>query len=695
MKTFLAILFISAALSCFGQSKSLFILKADGYFQKQNYPNACANYRNALSDSIELTALVFPYQVQVTNQKLPKTSISVDSNATATLEQYIEHQIAWCYMEMHDYKNAENYLKKTSGEKAYPHDLYYYAGSLMNNEKYDEAITAFEEYMRSPRANEELLHSAGIRITGCHYAKEQAPRSVTIRLADTNVFNSGTANFATMFFNGDKSLMFSSARPGGVTIDDEQHSEYLLDLYHTELQSDSTWSKASNFGRPLCSAQHEAASAFNNNNVIFYTRWNDKNKENQSIYLARMLNMKFYEAFKLDSTVNYPGYKSIQPFVSMDGRTLYFSSNRPGGFGQMDLWKIAIDSSGNTIGEAVNLGPLVNSGQNEVTPFFHEISSTLFYASDGHGSIGGLDIYKAFYQKENGSYQAPQNLGLPVNSAKDDAYLIWDSKLNKGFLSSDREPCDGGSCYDIYEVTNEPIRITLSGYSYDKETDLTIPNCKLTIKDIRGEFAPFTLQTDRSGYYEMTLEYGQEIFIKCQKERYFADANTVNTRPFTQSVSITRDFFLTWIPQEEVEIKGIEYDFNSDKLRPESMIILDSLVEFLELNNNISMEINAHTDARGSDIYNLDLSQRRAKSCVDYMISKGIDPGRLKSQGYGESHPNTLKDPLTEETKTDANGQPILLTEEYIKQQTDKDLQEELHQRNRRTSFKVVNSTLD
>lgn len=695
--TILLLVFSIVSVLTFGQSKTHYIYKGDEFFEKMDYANACVNYKNALSDSVTMNALVLPYEVQVTNQKLPKTSISVDSTTTVSMKQYVDHQIAWCYMQMHDYKQSEFHFRTTANEAAYPHDMYYYGQTLMNNQKYDSAIVAFENYIRSEKANDDLLHAAQVAITGCHFAIENSsvPKEARVVYADTAVFNVGTANFATMYFNHDKSLMFTSARPGGVILNEKQQSEYLLDLYFTEVDENGNWKPSTNFGRPLNSAQHDAASTFNNNNVIFYTRWNDEKRDQQNIYLARMLNMKFYEAYKLDSTVNVPGYKSIQPFVSMDGKTLFFSSNRPGGFGGMDIWKIEIDSVGNTIGQAENLGALVNSDQDEVTPFFHEVSSTLFYSSTGHGSIGGLDIFKSYFDKESSSYQTPQNLGEPINSSKDDAYLIWDTRLSKGFFSSDREPCDGGSCYDIYEITNEPIHIYLSGYSYNKETEEILPNCKLTFKDIQGEFAPFTIVTDENGYYSKELQYGQEIFIKCQKEKYFADATSVNTKSITQTTSITRDFYLRPIPQEEIEIEGIEYDFNSDKLRPQSMAILDKLFEFLELNNNISVEINSHTDARGKDAYNQDLSQRRAKSCVDYLISKGIDPSRLISKGYGETQPNVLIDPETKKPVVDENGNPVVLTEAYIESQETKDKREELHQRNRRTAFKVLNSSLE
>lgn len=688
----ICLLFLVMSGMSLAQSKKVYIYLGNEYFSKLDYVNAIEEYKLALSDSVEMSTMTYPYEVQVTNQKLSQSKVVVNSKLQVTMEQYLHHQVAWCYFRLHDYPNAEKHLKNTFDEKAYPHDSYYLAQSYMNNSKYDEAISQFENYIRSPQADIELLHAAQVAMTGCYLAKEEIEktREISVRMADTSVFNKGTASFATMYFDKDQKLMFTSARPGGVILNEKQKSEYLCDLYWVSLKDDSTWTAPTNFGRPLNSAQNDGAGSFNNNNVIFYTRWSEEKKAEQHIYLARMKDLKFFEAYKLDTSVNFPGYKSIQPYVSMDGKTLYFSSNRPGSLGGMDIWKIAIDSAGNTIGHAENLGSLINSDQDEVTPFFHEVSSTLFFSSNGHGSIGGLDIFKSHYDRETEAFSVPSNLGMPINSSKDDAYMMWDSRLSKGFFSSDREPCNGGSCYDIYEVVNEPIHIYLSGYSYNKETEEILPNVKLAFKDVRGVFPSYTIVTDSNGYYEKELSYGVELFIKGQKINYFADATSVNTNSITQTTSITRDFYLKPIPQDDIEIDGIEYDFNSDKLRPASQAILDKLFDFLELNNNISVEINSHTDSRGKDVYNLDLSQRRAKSCVNYLVSKGIAPERLIPKGYGETEPNQLYGP-DKKPVLDAEGKPVMLIESYINTFKVKAEREVLHQKNRRTSFRVIN----
>jgi outer membrane protein OmpA-like peptidoglycan-associated protein len=387
--------------------------------------------------------------------------------------------------------------------------------------------------------------------------------------------------------------------------------------------------------------------------------------------------------------VNVDGYKSVQPFVSMDGSTLFFSSNRPGGYGGMDLWKIKIDPTGMPVGQAENLGSSVNSKFDEVTPFFHEPSSTLFFSSDGHQSIGGLDVFKSFYDRKLKAYSEVKNLGMPINSSQDDAYLIWDSKLEYGYMSSDREPCEGGHCYDIYSIKNAPIVIRLEGYVFDFDTDEVIPGAKITFKDVRFGFEPFEIMSDETGFYSLELSRDWELFIKAQKETYFADATSIDATGITESTVLIHDFYLQKIPEGEIEIEGIEYDFDSDKLRDVSMEVLDKLYDFLEVNDNLYIEINSHTDARGSDIYNLGLSQRRAKSCVDYLIEKGISKDRLVPIGYGETQPAILKGDDKKEV-LDAEGNPVILTEAYIESQKGNPERNALHQKNRRTAFKVV-----
>jgi len=691
MKLLSVIFLLFSTIHFHGQSKTSWLKEADNYYNQEDYFSALKYYQKILNDSVILSTQILPYEAVVSTQKLNKKQVKIDSTTTISMNEYIHHQIGMCYHYTYDYSHAEPHLKTAIDSGSIDSDKYYYGVALMRNNKHPEAIKVFEDFIKSASVSEELLKMAKSDLTGAYYkAYSKLKTEIIVSLADTNVFNKGTSSFGTMWWGSEEKMVFASARKGGVIIDPiEQNSEYLLDLYWTERIDSTQWGLPHNFGRPLNSAKHDASGSFNNNNVIFYTRWSDDNRKEKNIYLARGVEMKFFESFKLDSAVNLPGYKSINPQVSMDGNILFFSSNRPGGQGGMDIWSIAIDHFGNTIGEAENLGKKVNSEFDEVTPFFHETTSTLFYSSNGHKSIGGLDIFKSSFDRDTESYSSPVNLGEPINSARDDAYLIWDTFLKKGYFSSDRAECESGHCYDIYEVQNEPIKIILEGLSFDAVTDEILPHTKITFKDVDFIFEPFEIVTDADGFYEKEISQDVEIFLKATKLGYFADAASVNTKGITESTVITQDFFLRNIGGDEIEIKGIEYDYDSHNLRDISMVNLDILLEFLELNDNLVVQINSHTDERGALNYNQKLSERRAQSCVDYLISKGIPEERLIAKGFGESTPTYLKDEAGNPI-LDAQSNRIILTPAYIYNMPDKKTQEEYHQRNRRTAFKVV-----
>ena len=674
MKKFFLLSLILFPLYFFGQSKQVWLYEADNYYHESDYASALKFYKKAQDDSLGLTKSIIPYQIENTNQKLKESQTNnIDSVTEVSIGDYLNHQIGMCYFLTFDYSHASNHFVKTINIKEYPEDKYYYALSLMNVEKYDTAMAYFEDYIQAEDKKDSLVKISKKHIQGCYFAlsDNSIKKEKVVTLADTNTFNKGTSSFATMFWGGNK-IMFTSARKGGVLLDREkQDSKYLCDLYWSQMSIDNEWSEPVNFGRPLNSSLHDASGVFNNNNVLFYTKWSDENREDKSIYLARMIELKFFESYKLDSTINVAGYKSVNPFVTMDGSVLYFSSNRPGGKGGMDLWKIDIDKRGNSIGNAVNLGDEINTSSDEISPFFHQQSSTLFFSSNGHASMGGLDIFKSEYNQDYETYGLAINMGAPINSSKDDAYMVWDELFKTGFLSSDRKSCESGHCYNIYQVENAPIKISIEGFVYDVETTEPIPEATVVFKDIRSSFEPFNITTDSTGFYSTELSQNAEVFMKAKKKGYFADAASVDTRNITESKTLTQDFFLSLIPKGEVEIPDIEYDYDDAKLRPQSKETLDKLVDFLNLNDNLTIEILSHSDSRGDDDYNLKLSNRRAASVVNYLVAHGINKDRLTSEGKGET------EPLDDCSKYEDCGD------------TGKD-DCDCHQKNRRTAFKTT-----
>lgn len=675
-KLFLALI-ILVTVPSFGQSKRVWLKFGDDAFLKKDYPTAIAYYTKVLDDTTIMNEMVLPYEVQLVNLKTKEFKQDTTTKNPSGIKKeisksdYLNHQLATAYRLNYDYKNALKYYKIVTDNGSYPEDQYYYGMAMMHLKNYDQAMNVFEKLFETAK-NDSLKKLVQKSLSSCYFALDtnSNKRLIKVTKMDTLVINAGTSNFAPMYWNSSSKLLFTSARKGGVILDPEkQDSRYLCDLYYTELK-DTGWMKPVNFGRPVNTGLHEGSSVISSDEIMFFTRWSDANRNESFIYMAKMKDGLFYEAYKLSETVNKSGYKAMQPYVSFDGTKLFFSSNKPGGEGGFDLYMCNIDENGFT-GEAKNLGPVVNTVKDEVTPFYHTISNTLFFSSNGHVGIGGLDVFKSSLNTDDSIYMAPKNLGTPINSSKDDAYLILDRIQTKGYFASDREDCPGGHCYDIYEFENEPITFDLSGTVTDYDTYEPIPSALVTIKDVQNDEEPMYLITDDKGFYSTPLKENKQYFLKAQKKGYQASAASVTTKGLTETTHIVQDFTLSLIPSEDVVIEGIEYDLNKATLRPKSMQILDKIYDYLILNDNFSIEINAHTDTRGSDKLNLKLSQARAQSCVDYLISKGIAKERLIPTGYGETKP------LISDAKI---ATMVPKSEEF----------EAAHQKNRRTAFRVM-----
>ncbi|MBP7807990.1 MAG: OmpA family protein [Bacteroidia bacterium] len=682
------------------------MLTAENAYKAKDWATAAAYYAKVLDDTTVLDIFVLPYEAQMVNLKMKSlvkvpelqlrktkkdsTQVKTDSVQAIsgdtsrkkkptpkfnpiTSTDYVYWKLANSYRLNADYKNAAKTYKTCVDRNAYPDARYYYGVSLMALKKYNEALVEFDEFVTHSPENDSLMLIAQKKESSCYFALDtmtNVKREVIVRMFDTLIFNKGTANFAPQYYLSPNKIIFTSARRNGVVNDPEkQDSKFLCDLYYTECL-DSVWQRPINFGRPVNSVLHEGAGYITPDEVMLFTRWSEVNRDEVFIFMAKMTDGKFFEAFKLGENVNLPGKKSMHPFVNFNGTRLYYSSNRPGGFGGFDIWECVIDEEGQ-IGPPKNLGRNINTAGDEMSPFYHGVSNTLYFASNGLPGMGGLDIFKASFNVDDSVYTFPKNMGGPFNSSKDDAYFIMERTQQRGFFSSDREPCEGGHCYDIYEFLNAPIFFDISGYVFDAVTNDPIPGALVTISDVHGDDEPLYVVTDEKGYYFTALKPDREFFMKAQKTKYLADKASKATKGLTETTHLEQDFFLSKIPDGEVEIEGIEYDFDKATLRPKSKENLDKIVDLLNLNDNLSVAINAHTDARGNDAYNERLSQARAQSCVDYLISKGIKKDRLIAKGWGEK-------------------QPIIPEAEINKMVPKSEEFEAAHQKNRRTAFKVI-----
>lgn len=700
------------------QSNFAKIEAADKFYNQRDYANAALYYSKVINDTNVNQSRVLPYKIQMVNLSImPKeekkknqvvkndstASASKDSLATATpvtpVKQapiandstkksggsattidpkkvskydYVLYRLGLSHLYNNDYNNAALYFKKCVERNIYTDANYFYALSLMNIKKYQEALVAFEAFVSSPNSNDSLVKIARKKEAGCYLGMDSAKvsREIKVSKMDTSVFNNGNSSFAPTFYSASNKIIFTSARKGNIVMDPKsQDASYLCDLYYTE-KTDTSWSPAVNFRGPVNTDAHEGAAFYSEDGSIYYTRWNDVNPKEAFIYKSKSNGTMFFQGMKLADNINMPGYRTMQPCLSPDGKLLYFSSNRPGGMGGYDIWVSSIDENGIT-GAPKNLGAPFNTSGDEVTPFIHAVSGTLYFSSNGLPGLGGLDIFKCEFNSTDGLFEFPQNLNAPFNSSKDDAYFILDRISGTGFFASDREDCPGGNCYKIFEFMNKPIKFSLEGIVFDAQTNEPLKEALVSIIDAHGVDEAIYVATDDQGNYSVELKPKMEYFLKAQKNKYFGDAASLNTLDKTTSQVFQQDFFLNKIPAGEIAIDGIEYDFNSAKLRPKGMENLDKLVDLLNLNDNLKVSIEANTDSRGSDAYNLKLSIARAQSCVDYVISKGIKAERLVSKGWGETNP--------------------LVTEDEIKKMTPKSEEwEAAHQKNRRTALKVL-----
>jgi outer membrane protein OmpA-like peptidoglycan-associated protein len=706
------VLFVSFvfSLSAFSQSRKEWLEYGDDAFKREDYASAAFFYLHVIDPkTTNAKDYTFPYDVKT--WMAPLDSTKKDSGNTAPVDtavnkdgfkkmtpeiryQYVTHQVAESYRLARDYANAETWYAKSvqNHSSQFPNDVYYYGRCLMQNEKYADAQKVFESVTRdSTKTNTELYKYCIRGYLGCLLAIDSnSVKQKNISMLDSTV-NQGSASFAPGFFGDDLTLLFTGGRKDGKVLNPkEENPLYRADLY-TANKSGSGWETAKNLDVPINTPMNEGAGSLSiNKDLFFFTRWNPLNPHECAIWVSKNINGKWLQPMKLGETVNVDGYRTKDPNLSFDGTKLYFASDRPGGKGKMDIWYVDMDENG-TPGMAHNLGPKVNSSENEISPFYNFKTTTLYFSSDGHPGFGGYDIFKSFKSEDESDvdtlWSTPMNLKMPINSSKDDEYMVIQNDQRLAYFSSDRQVCKdcgnaNANCLKIYQVDKEPLLFKLSGYVYDRETNKPIPNALLTFKDVDGNVDPFFATSDDKGFYSIDLREDFELYIKAQKNKYFGDAATVSTKGMVESKDLTQDFYLSRIPEGEIVIPGIEYDFDKATLRPESKKILDDLANFLTLNNQIYIQINSHTDCRGSDDYNLRLSKERAKSCVDYLIMKGIDPKRLLSEGYGETQPLEIKD--------DKGNVVTTLTCDYINGLKTKEEQEAAHQKNRRTAFVVV-----
>jgi len=349
----------------------------------------------------------------------------------------------------------------------------------------------------------------------------------------------------------------------------------------------------------------------------------------------------------------------------------------PGGLGENDIWKVSRGGEG--WGDPVNLGEEINTPGNELYPFIHS-DGTLYFSSDSRVGLGGLDIYKA-EQDETGGWML-ENMKPPINSPEDDFGIVFDADVERGFFSSSRK---GRGNDDLFSFVLPPLNFAVTGVVKDERTDEILPGS--TVKSVGSDGITVEATANMEGSFRFMLKPGTDYVFIASQPGYLNGKERESTRGLDQSREFDVTIYLASTTQV-IELPNIFYDFAKWDLRPESMVSLDNLVETLDDNPNVTIELMSHTDSRGTPADNEELSQKRAQSVVDYLISKGIAADRLQARGYGENQPKVVDDKVLEQY--DFLELEQILTESFINQLESPELQEKAHQVNRRTEFRVL-----
>ncbi|NSL89204.1 OmpA family protein [Chitinophaga sp. Mgbs1] len=612
---------------------------ADVYYGAKDYYSAAQYYNKALGTFKIKPEQVLPYSVG--EAAAPKGKFKDYQQVVARLAE--------SYRLYNDFGNAETWYAQVVGfnNPAYPQARYWYGVCLRANGKYDQALQQFTEFKKNYTTSDEIATRVPLEIANCEFAVNESKKQprFTIQKTSGNV-NEGGANYAPVLLD-QNTLMFTSSRPetpplptSGKAADkkntNRKGTPYVNDLY-TATGSNNTYDNSRKLNIPLSKGVDQGVSALSpDGNSLYLTRWNTKNGERHaSVYISIKQNGAWAEPKVLGSNVNVEGYNSMQPFITADGKYLLFTSNRPGGMGKNDLWYCVM--TGNTPGSARNMGTAINTKDEEQAPFYDQEKNLLVFSTDGRVGLGGLDFFSS--EGDFGTWSVPVNMGMPLNSPKDDIYytaLDNSHPFAAGFISSDRESV---CCLEVFGVNR--VRKIASGLIIDCDTRKPLEGATVTLIDTvrRKNINKVTLGP--SGRYTFEVDVQRYYKIVAEKENYFTKAFYFNTDTLNRVDSM--DNPTVCIKHYEIEkpivLNNIYYDFGKATLRPESKIVLDTVVGILNDNPKMTIEMSAHTDSVGSVKFNDKLSQDRAQSCVDYLISRGISPARLIAKGYGKSRP--------------------------------------------------------
>lgn len=585
------------------------------------------------------------------------------------------------------FKMAQAYRKLSQNEKAassYQNAIRYgyvdsiaqlrLAQSLHATGKYPQAIKAYEEFlMRNPNSKE-----AKLGLEGAQKAKQLKDNPTRFIVKNAKSFNSGRADYAPMF-NG-QDLYFTTTNE---KVKGDKRSEITGmkngDIWVVRKNEQGQWQRPEPVEGELNSELDEGIVGFSPDGSTMYltkARRSPNSSTSVEIFTSKRNDAQWTAPVKFDVTtdsISAFGHPSVSP----SGEYLYFASDMPGAGGK-DIWRINLNDKG---GSLENLGPKINTVGDEVFPYMLT-DSIMYFASNGHPGLGGLDIFQAILQP-NGNWEVV-NMGVPVNSAYDDFGITFRPGADhpEGYFSSNRNDSKG---YDhLFSFELPDLKIVLNGWVTDLDEE---PITGAIIRIVGNDGSMQKTATRSDGSFSLPLQRGVKYAMLAGARGFLNAKQEFESDTIEADAEYEIEFRLASLNKPNI-VENIFYDFDKATLRPESKEALDALAQMMRENPGITIEMASHTDRVGTDAYNMDLSNRRAKAVVDYLIEAGISPQRLQFQGFGESRPKTVTKRVARLFPQFKEGD--VLTEEFIlalPEETDRQAADQI---NRRTEFSVL-----
>jgi len=493
--------------------------------------------------------------------------------------------------------------------------------------------------------------------------------------------NSKDSDFSPAYGRDDHGLVwFTSSRDDAKG--NKEHGatgQSFTDIFETRLDKKGKWSTPVPVDFLNTEFEDGSPSFSSDYTEVYFTRCEAGKRENKGcvIMYSTREGVNWSDPAKIELLVD--SLVAAHPALSPDGQTLYFVSDMPGGTGGKDIYRTTRTSPGSPWSRPENLGTDINTRGNELFPFVHS-DGTLYFASDGHIGMGGLDIFRAVPQ--GGDSWIVQNMRAPVNSPADDFAITFERDADKGIFSSARK---GRGDDDLYTFEMPPLLFSVTGLVRDEKTGQPVQGAAVQL--IASDGANMQTETGAAGDFKFTLRPEVDYIFLASKKGFLNGKEKETTRGQDKSREFMATIQLTPIDRP-IELPNIFYDFGKWDLRPESMVSLDKLVETLNDNPNVTIELMSHTDSRDTEEFNLDLSQKRAQSVVDYLIGRGIAADRLTAKGYGETSPKVVDEEIMKTSPFLRSG--ATLTEQFINGLASDEQKEIAHQINRRTEFRVL-----